>query len=64
MEPGFVLAGIQMPPAALDVVMQGRDGLALRTGERAARLLGEPHMDRFCRVIELDSRDSPGVRDS
>jgi hypothetical protein len=53
MEPCLVLARIEMAPAALDMVIQRRNRVALRAGEGRPRSLLEPDVHRFGGVIEL-----------
>ena len=61
-EPRLVLAGIEVPPAALDVIVERRDGLAVRTRKQRPTLLRQPDVHRLRRVVQLDSRDLPWPR--
>jgi hypothetical protein len=63
MQPGLVLAGVQMPPGALGRVVVDRQRRAAgRAGEDPSRGMLEPHVDTLPGIVHLHTAHPPGHR--
>ena len=60
---GLVLAGVEVAPTPLHVIIQRRGRAAIRTEERGPGALLQPDVHRLGRIVELHAHHVPRRRD-